>query len=370
MDTKDRIFGFDILRCMAIVFVLLSHSLFLLPFTAITKEYLHVYTGFIGVEIFFILSGYLVGKIFLQTLQKHSFSFATVKQFWIRRWFRTLPVYYLGLVLYAILYYLANHRFYFSTPESFLYLVFLQNFVSPHPDFFVQAWTLSVEEWFYLLLPGWAFVGCWFFKKQNKAMLSAIIGVIILITLLRLVKVYNYDPDWSFGVRMLVPLRLDSLMTGVLAAYLHLHYEKRWQQYASQIFIAGILILICCSGWFLLDITPNPVKAGFFSKILLFNFFSIGIACLMPYMSGIRKAGNLFIGKIVTHTSLISYSLYILHTLCIFVFITLYNKLFSQDILLVKFIGSWISFFIAATIMYRYYEKPFTNLRERRRKNN
>jgi len=148
IETKDRIFGLDILRCTAILFVLLSHTSFLLPVSREIQYLFFIFFGFTGVEIFFVLSGYLVGKIALELFTVHSFSFRTAKYFMVRRWFRTLPAYYLSLLLYTILFYFSDHHFIFSDAHNLLYLVFLQNFFIPHPNFFMLAWSLSVGNGF------------------------------------------------------------------------------------------------------------------------------------------------------------------------------------------------------------------------------
>ena len=62
---SERIFGLDVMRAMAILFVLLSHTVSLLPLSEYTQYLVFQYFGYFGVEIFFVLSGYLVGKILI-----------------------------------------------------------------------------------------------------------------------------------------------------------------------------------------------------------------------------------------------------------------------------------------------------------------
>src|SRR4051812_22345461 len=158
VDTKDRLFGLDILRCIAILLVLFAHTSFVLPISPAARSFCLTYFGFTGVEIFFVLSGFLVGAIFLKLMADRPFSLSSMKYFWIRRWFRTLPAYYLALLIYTAYSYFAEHRFIFTDTYNLLYFVFLQNFIKPAPEFFRHAWSLSIEEWFYLLLPVWIWV--------------------------------------------------------------------------------------------------------------------------------------------------------------------------------------------------------------------
>ena len=108
------------------------------------------FTATIGVEIFFAISGFLIGKIVYRLIQKEDFSFQDVREFWKRRWFRTLPNYYLVLLINILLWYLI----YGKIPERIgLYFVYLQNFFSHSPDFSRISWSLSVEQFCYIIGP-------------------------------------------------------------------------------------------------------------------------------------------------------------------------------------------------------------------------
>ena len=92
MKSSQRNFGLDVLRAAAIVMVLVSH-------TANALNFLGVY----GVELFFVLSGFLIGDILIRSAARQSrFDFRDLAEFWTRRWFRTLPNYYWFLALYLV----------------------------------------------------------------------------------------------------------------------------------------------------------------------------------------------------------------------------------------------------------------------------
>ncbi|MBT8377560.1 MAG: acyltransferase family protein, partial [Bacteroidia bacterium] len=100
---SQRIFGLDVVRAIAILLVLISHSTILIfPESNSNAVFAIQFFGTIGVDIFFVLSGYLIGRILLKQLQTQDFSFKNVLYFWIRRWFRTLPNYYLILIVNII----------------------------------------------------------------------------------------------------------------------------------------------------------------------------------------------------------------------------------------------------------------------------
>ena len=106
-----------------------------------------------GVELFFVLSGFLIGGIIIKEFQNNTaFGIKQIFHFWKRRWFRTLPNYYLILLLNVIIVYFGIIK------EDFLqfnwkFFFFLQNFAHHFYGFFWESWSLSIEEWFYLLFP-------------------------------------------------------------------------------------------------------------------------------------------------------------------------------------------------------------------------
>jgi len=143
---NKRIIGLDVLRVIAIALVIYEHGGSLLP-KYFHKEYYKYMPAIDGVSVFFILSGFLIGGILLKIADKEKFTKKNLLNFWIRRWFRTIPAYF--LVLIAVL---SCRLVLFKNTGAFSikYLFFLQNFMSPHPHFFPEAWSLSIEEWFYL----------------------------------------------------------------------------------------------------------------------------------------------------------------------------------------------------------------------------
>lgn len=106
--TDNRIFGLDLLRFAAIVLVVLGHARWMTAtFPRPLRAILHG-SGILGVELFFVLSGFLIGGILLKQFEKNNFAldFNAVKNLGIRLWFSTLPTYYLILMVYVMFYFL------------------------------------------------------------------------------------------------------------------------------------------------------------------------------------------------------------------------------------------------------------------------
>lgn len=155
----NRIFGLDLLRCIAILLVLLTHFLESITPNNLTHFY-YKYLFIDGVSLFFVLSGFLIGTILIKNFLKYGISLTTLLNFWKRRWFRTLPNYYL-----VILFVLTFNCFYKNIDISFADVLrrvtFTQNFYLLDENYykkFPEGWSLAIEEWFYLLIPSCLFI--------------------------------------------------------------------------------------------------------------------------------------------------------------------------------------------------------------------
>ncbi|HMC97241.1 MAG TPA: acyltransferase, partial [Flavobacteriales bacterium] len=149
ISQKSRVFGLDVMRALAIVLVVLVHSDYMLwehwpgfPWLPFVD----------GVDLFFVLSGYLVGGILLRYATSAAPSPRRLLDFCQRRWLRTLPNYYLFLVINIVLLSFGLTRGMLNH-SALYYFAFLQNLYKPVDTFFWESWSLVIEEWFYLLFP-------------------------------------------------------------------------------------------------------------------------------------------------------------------------------------------------------------------------
>ena len=118
---KKRIYGLDLVRAVAICLVLLSHGRYLIQPHIEWASNLRVF-GFIGVELFFVLSGFLISNILIRD-RFYLSSLNYKRQFIQRRWLRTLPNYFLFLLVNIAIYYLV-----LNSPVNWSsYFLFLQN---------------------------------------------------------------------------------------------------------------------------------------------------------------------------------------------------------------------------------------------------
>jgi peptidoglycan/LPS O-acetylase OafA/YrhL len=312
-----------------------------------------------GVDLFFVLSGFLVGGILLRTINDHGLGGKQVLYFWIRRWLRTLPAYFLVLTLLLILYQLFRG----GLPERFYeYYFFVQCFNSPHPVFFSEAWSLAVEEWFYLLLP----LGLFLIPLKGdikKRFLIWICLVLVAVTLHRVFKVYTHEymdgGNYSAHVRRQVLTRLDSIMYGVFGAYIHYYFTAAWNSKRNVLFFSGLFIIF--------GARIGSAYDMFFLQYFYFSVQAIGILLLLPKLNSV-KTGNGYTYKLLTLISIISYSMYLLNHRAVVIVEAICRKAgldFSNNegAGIAAYILSWIVTCGMAYVLYRFFELPMMSLR-------
>lgn len=210
-------FGLDVVRAGAILAVLFSHTAEWFLGAGQETSVQSAYIGYAGVEVFFSLSGFLIGGILLRALAQDPGP-RGLARFWARRWLRTLPAYWAMLLFLCWWFGVWRWR-------DFL---FLQNFV-PRTDWVLltpHAWSLVLEEWFYLFFPILAAV-LFALLRRWRAGLAVPAACLLLAVACTAGRLLAYEwpallpipgvpgPDPSINPL----LRLDCAAWGVLAAW-------------------------------------------------------------------------------------------------------------------------------------------------------
>lgn len=367
LSGKDRVIGLDILRGLAIILVMYEHGNNLLPHQ-ITK-YLTIPSPSIdGVSIFFVLSGFLIGGILLKIINTSGFTIKDILNFWIRRWLRTIPNYY--FILFILIIYQV-----FISKEiehvDFRYFIFSQNLYQPHPLFFPEAWSLSIEEWFYLLFPILTYVLFARLKNKNTSVIIAAIVFLIVPLILRIIK-YNLhigEMDWDINFRKIIIFRLDSLMYGIIGAYISTFRKEFWKRIRKiGLIISGLTIT------FLIIYSSLNLDRQIFDTIYHFNIESVAVLFALPFFSELKSTEFKTVANIFTFISLISYSMYLINLILIreIAVPSILNFLgFSHGIshfmngiiYLLQYFLFWFLTIFFAYFMYIYFELPIMNLR-------
>lgn len=381
-DETRRVFGLDVLRAIAILTVVDAHSAAALgPYFKLSL--LHQFIPD-GVELFFVLSGFLIGGILIRSYEREpNYGWREISNFWTRRWFRTLPAYYfvlIGLIGFAVLRAKLTGGATGLPPKFTLatYFVFLQNFSHYIGDFFPETWSLAIEEWSYLTLPTLLLLvsaiapSSW---PKRRILLTVILLVIVGSNVGRLIQAIRIPlniPNPELGYRGIVLTRLDAIAYGVLAAWLKQYkpgfWNGRWAQNTG--FWLGLIVTILVAFTSSILILPYYVDGGvypayvFYKRSLYFLIMGLSMMMLVPRMSAWETTTG-WISRAITHVSLISYSMYLLNLSVVMALLINPIPTTSLFVAYSKIVLFWFLTIILATLLYRLYEKPMTLLRER-----
>lgn len=349
-----RVLGLDVLRALAIAGVLLAHTggafgLEAIPFVSPT------FAGWAGngVELFFALSGFLIGRLLLQILARG----ASVRAWWtfmIRRWMRTLPLYFVWGIAAILL----------TAPPGFFrthllkYATLTQNLAWPMPldNFYGATWSLTVEEWFYLLF-SMLLLGIGAYRRR-LAMPLSLLAFLIVPFLLRSEVTTHYithTVEWDLHVRKVAVLRLDAIAFGVAMAWFSWSWPRLFRAMALPGLALGTLLLM---GPFFIPGFLPAASAG----ALIFSYLNLGFALWMPAASLLRSGGGVLASG-VGWLSTRSYALYLNH---LPLFEVGRRVLFSHGYdAPTSAVISLLASLVIAEIMHRWIERPIMNLRPR-----
>ena len=350
---NSRIPELDGLRGIAITLVVLFHSFYFNPGPGYNRtglvHHLLLYferfiaVGWSGVDLFFVLSGFLIGGILLDARESPRY----FKTFYLRRFYRIIPVYYAWILGYIVVAtvagsFLAAHISHANNNLTgnrhwlLIQFLFLQNFgiLNSLPVmagvWFWPTWSLAVEEQFYLIAP---FV----IKFLSKGALYAFLVIAILMAPVLRLWIYYTMPPQRIGLGMiytLMPCRADAIGIGILAALFWRNTNfRRWLANPGSIlyglvglFFAGFVAL---GKWSPADDSMLMQSVGY-TWIAIFYVLIMLLALVRPAgpISWLGRAGWLRdLGRV-------SYCLYLIH----------YGVRFICQILVVSIVkhdGSW-----------------------------
>ncbi len=354
---KDRIIGLDIIRSLAIISVFWYHGGLLVPGELKFIANLPLATPFEGVSTFFVLSGFLIGRIFLKNFTSNSYNFSHLYNFWKRRWWRTLPAYFLILLVLIFLKFEDwNYNwsfFYFSHKLE----------LGSNPNFFAVAWSLAVEEWFYFLFPLLTFIVYLITKKKKLSFLMVTLIFILSPFIARLILQSNGFDSWEF--RHITFLRLDGIMYGVLASYIFTHLDEVWKKLKKPFLFLGII-------WSVLFTVTDLIFKSEVIELFRYNIEAISVLFFLPFLNDLTKLKNSTIEKVIHFISKTSYSFYLVHANIVLWIIV--RKIQQSQMLcnirfelqrIILFLVYFILSAILSWVMYRFFEKPTLKLRDK-----
>jgi peptidoglycan/LPS O-acetylase OafA/YrhL len=197
------------------------------------------------------------------------------------------------------------------------YVFFIQNFTSEMPLFFIESWSLSIEEFAYIVGPLLLYATLFIKTKLSKPKLFLwmTLCVIFLFTISKVIYGFNDGvksmTQWNSGLKAVVVYRIDAIYYGVLAAYVSIVKPNLWKHFKYISFVFGVLLFLGLNA-------VIPIKRIFiethsiFWNVWYLPINSIAIMLTLPLLSQIKTASK-FIEKPITYISIISYAMYVLH---------------------------------------------------------
>jgi len=352
--TEARVFGLDFLRASAILLVLVAHASFMfLPLTHRLEAWWML--GHLGVELFFVLSGFLIGAILAKQAETARLQ---VGRFWMRRWLRTLPNYYLFLAINIALARWTEG----SWPHAAPYAVFLQNFAWPQPLFFIESWSLAVEEIFYLVAPLLVLAFSAGLRRRPSAAVLVVCAIVVA-TAVRVIYVLRLDPNWDMSLRMVSAVRMDAIAYGVLAMLLCRAPRRISPRAAGLLAWGGAFAGAVAITLYLM----LPKDTDLFARTGLFSLISASFAAFLPAAANWQRSGvPATIERGVRAIARWSYALY----LCQLAVMRVMGATLAGDTqtfaacLLRAFVFMALSIACAAFV-YRFFEAPILRARDR-----
>ncbi|RMW94626.1 acyltransferase [Allofranklinella schreckenbergeri] len=370
----QRNFGLDVLRTLAISVVLMNHGFlgfFIAPGLVKWEGWTAALSAcaVFSIEWLFVLSGFLIGSMMIRSFETQPQWWLSARDFWLRRWFRTVPNYYLFLFVSAIFAWLGIGDGEFEL--SFLF--FSQNLITAQtqPYFFSESWSLALDEWFYFLMPLLLGLTALLFRLPRHAQFWAV--ALTLITIPTILRFCDAAPSdflmWDAHVRRVTIMHLDATGWGVAAAILNRWHPQWWTRNIRRKALIGLgltlgsVIAMChfvLTDW-------QSVAAGRLNDLALITTPSVATVLALPWLSnlpGNSRAARWISAKVGDY----AYSSYLCHmpllALMLHAFETMHWSPNFYWVILAMLVWLILVFFLSALVFHNF-EKPVSDLRDR-----
>jgi peptidoglycan/LPS O-acetylase OafA/YrhL len=355
----NRLPGLDLLRAIAIVWVMLFHS-FLVGGLGPNFSWLSRY-GWAGVDIFFVLSGFLIGtQVFKRLQQGEALQFG---DFYARRAWRILPAFAVVLALYACFPGLREAP---GLQPWWQFATFTVNFLIDYErnQAFSHAWSLCVEEHFYLVFPLLAYL------LAHRLSGPKCFGIWVVVVALGIVlrgSVWLHDaaidPQRSWFIEdIYYPtwMRADGLLVGVMLAALRVYRPQTWARWQSRSNACLLSGLATCglAFWLFRD------RTGLLANTLGWPLLSSGVGLLLVAAADRRSLIGRWPLPGAGWIAAISYSLYLSHKIAFhLVQVKLVPWMPHSGVLL--FATYALATLAGGTALHYLVERPFLHWRDR-----
>jgi peptidoglycan/LPS O-acetylase OafA/YrhL len=354
-NSRERVASLDLIRGMAAFTVAITHFLIYQHQSPLLSESVSI----LAVEVFFVLSGFVLAPQMIACARDQRRN--TYVIFLVRRWMRTVPAYLAALVAITLL----TGTFHWA--DAARYALYIQNLFhqSNTVDYFPVAWSLSVEEWFYVTFPLSLFavvaaVG----RGDERAMVAAALIYILAVTLLRS-SAGDFE-NWGAEVRRVVVFRVDSIAYGFLLflAIDWLARSKLSDRFSGATLAISALAALVCSCVVALRLTLDIGEHADLLGEHLFPLAACSVGATGIFLAWLlRETVDRFraLRETAYFLGRISYSVYLFHMMVLMV---LHDLLISASMPLglAIYILTLIAF---CAVFFSSFEKPILSARPR-----
>ena len=303
---NERNVSLDFLRFAAAMIVAVPHLIIFFKLSDHAVD-LEIMTS-MGVEVFFALSGFVLAPLIFRIVTTHDAVYENTRIFFIRRWMRTLPLFFFSAVLHFVIF----------DPDwnlhAFSYFLFLQNFAwsTPNYDYFSVSWSLAIEEWYYVVLPLYL-IACRRYIHKNRPLNENSVFIYtaaFVLVFIGLKAVYpSTGEEWGAELRRVTVFRLDAIAFGALTFLLV-------QRRSFLVNPAVLAISLPLQAWlvYLLYVRILSGEATHFEANVLVFILSATFSCALVafahvadrWMPVVSRPASLWGGRI-------SYGIYLFH---------------------------------------------------------
>jgi peptidoglycan/LPS O-acetylase OafA/YrhL len=311
-------------------------------------------SGWIGVHVFFVLSGFLITTLGLR--EEDRFGRVSVRDFYVRRVFRILPVYFVVLGTYMVVY-LLRHEFTSSGLRDNLpyYLTFTNEFEKRVVAPFGHSWTMGVEQKYYLVWPVLAFaLGVVSLQRRLVITLAVIAGLA-----LTMVPPWGAGSAWALAY---LPLPIGSL----LAIVMHDPRGFTLVRWLTRPVVGTVYALVFIAAHVSIYFVSPHLESQLDRKgtaVIVINVYAVLVALLIPALLSATPVRWLLTRRSMVFIGERSYSLYLVQSLGYFVAVGLVPALAPQRTL--TFVVTTVVSLCIADVLYRYVEQPMMGIGRR-----
>lgn len=352
----------DGVRALAIILVMLFHFSYL------------VEVGWIGVQLFFVLSGFLITSILLESKEKNLSYY--LKKFYWRRSLRIFPLYYLYVSIIALAYLIFKIPEYFNELAPYLFS-YTYNYYPLIKELrfdavFTHFWSLSVEEQFYLI---WPFIIYFLSRNQLKVILILLIlaSPIFRFFIGELLLKNNFSIE-EIGeiIYRLTPSQIDAFAIGALIPVFRLEKPDNIKKYFLWLPLLLFIGLGLWNYYYYVSTEASLSSMGYpigsiknyqhIWSYTIIDFVSLSLILIIIRSDSRTYWNKVFSNAVFVNIGKISYGMYVYHWLILALLKKHGKSIIENEVLL--FAAYLITTYMISWFSYHYFEKIFIKLKD------